>query len=184
MNFRGFSNGAVVLKTIVGSFFALLICAVQTRSAIALPFNDDMVDVQKRTGVMMRSKPSGSVPLGSLAYRVDSREDAKALTNPVKSDATSVENGSRLFKTNCSPCHGNLESKDWTPGPVGQKWPLKIPDLRGNDPARMKDYRTLSDSYFFEVIHFGFGTMSGYGWKLSPTEHWNIINYIRSVQTK
>jgi len=41
-------------------------------SAAALPFNDDMVDVQKRTGVIMREKAPGTVAIGMSDYYVAS----------------------------------------------------------------------------------------------------------------
>lgn len=164
------------------------ISIAMVHAANALPFNDDMVNVQKRPGSMMRPKAPGSVPVGSSSYMISQASEAQNLNNPLKGDASSSARGHRLFTTNCSPCHGDITQKDWQPGPVGQKWLASLPgttiaDLRGNDPKRMKDYRNVTDGYIYGVIHFGFGLMSGYGWKLSPTEHWDIINYIRSVQS-
>jgi len=175
-----------IFRIVVGLMSALFVAAT---SAHALPFNDDMVNVQKRTGSVMRSKPAGSVPIGSLDDRVESFADAQALVNPLKGDEISKENGRRLFHINCSPCHGDISKKDWTPGPVGQKWMQTlpgtfIPDLRGMDNNRKKDYAAVTDGYIYGVMHFGFGLMSGYGWKLSPVEHWDIVNYIRSEQGK
>jgi len=46
-------------------------------------------------------------------------------------------------------------------------------------------YRQKSDGYLYGTIHFGgLAVMPGLGWKLSPEEHWDIINFIRQVQKK
>lgn len=161
----------------------ILVCPVCVNEASALPFNDDMVDIQPRSGSVIRSKPPGSVAVGSLASRVATREEAEALQNPVKPDAVSKLKGRRLFAVNCSPCHGDIGAKDWKVGLVGVKFG-NVPDIRAIDPARKKDYRTQTDGFYYGVIHFGSTStiMPPHGWKLSPVEHWDIINYIRSVQ--
>jgi mono/diheme cytochrome c family protein len=153
--------------------------------AYALPFNDDMVDVQPRTGVSMRQKPPGSVPAGALSYRVETPQAAEALQNPIERSAESSMRGRRLWQVNCYVCHGDITAKDWKAGPVGEKFGM-VPDIRAVDPARQKDYRDITDGYFYSVIHFGSASrvMPGYGWKLSPSEHWDIINYIRDAQSK
>lgn len=142
----------------------------------ALPFNDDMVAVQKRTGVMMRQKVDGTVPFGMAAYDVLTREDAEKLDNPLKGDKASTANGKRLFNVNCAPCHGDISKTPVVLGVVGQKALQKPPVL--TDDA----YKTRTDGNIYGTIHFGIRLMPGHGWKLSPTEHWDIINYVRSQQ--
>ena len=94
---------------------ALLLTVAQSlttpRLSIALPFNTDMMDKQPITGSIMRPKEPGSVAFGSLADRVETRDEALKLENPLKGDALSIASGERLFSTNCAPCHGR-----WTEG--------------------------------------------------------------------
>ena len=46
-----------------------------------------------------------------------------------------------------------------------------------------KIYMTKTDGYLYATIHYGgLVIMPGLGWKLSDSEHWDIINYLRSVQ--
>lgn len=146
-------------------------------AAHALPFNDDMVDVQLRAGSVMRPKAAESVPMGSLSSRVDPTE-AEDLQNPLKGDARSANNGKRIFQVNCVPCHGDIEATPWERGLAAQKFivPGKPPDLN-EDRLKAK-----SDGYFYNVIHNGFGLMMPVGFKLSPAEHWDVVNYIRKVQ--
>ncbi len=145
----------------------------------ALPFNDDMVDVQKRTGVMMRQKAPGSVAVGMSDYYVATKAEAENLTNPVEADERSIDNGKRLFAVNCTPCHGDISKKPWAPGYVAAKLPLVPPD------PTTDAYKARSDGFFYGTIHFGGAAlMPALGWKISPNEHWDIVNYIRSQQGK
>ena len=149
---------------------------VAVSEAIALPFNDDMVDVQKRTGTIMRQKAPGTVAIGMSEYYVPSREEAEKMTNPVKADAASLAKGKRLFAVNCLPCHGDISKKPYQPGAVGKKTLQTPPDLT------LETYKTRTDGSIFATIHFGIRLMPGHGWKLTPTDHWDIVNYIRNQQ--
>lgn len=154
-------------------------------SAFALPFNDDMVHSKNSkgdhmylsTGQVMRAKPEGAIALGSSSYRVTNKEEADKLVNPLKGDKRSALRGKNLFKVNCSPCHGDIEAATYAPGPVAMKFAAP-PDITG------EPYRTQrSDGYIYGAIHFGgLAVMPALGWKLSPDEHWDVVNYVRSVQ--
>ena len=154
---------------------ALAVCGVALKAS-ALPFNDDMVDVQKRTGLIMREKVPGTIALGMLDYYVPSREDAEKMTNPLHGDPTSTANGKRLFTVNCQPCHGDISKKPYAPGPVGAKALQTPPDLTSDV------YKTRTEGSIYATIHFGIRLMPGHGWKLSPTEHWDIVNYVKNQQ--
>lgn len=143
----------------------------------ALPFNDDMVLNPNKTGRIMRPLPKDSLAVGSSAYHVPSKSEAMNAQNPIKGDAGSVARGDRLFHVNCAPCHGDISSKEWSPGPAGQKFLLKPPDIT------VEQYKKVTDGYLFATIHFGgLVVMPPLGMKLSPIEHWDIVNYVRKVQ--
>lgn len=164
-------------KSILGSF--LVSACLALSSASALPFNDDMFDVQMRPGSTSRGKPQGSVPIGSLETRVASKEEALTLKNPIKATPRSIRNGARLFKVNCSPCHGDITTNPHVKGTVATLSPIfaATPDISD------KFYKEKPDGHFYGIIHFGgMAFMPAYGFKLSPDEHWDIINYIRKVQ--
>jgi mono/diheme cytochrome c family protein len=164
------------MKTIKAALMVSVASIVSMGSAFALPFNDDMVNVQKRTGTIMRQKAPGSVAVGMSDYHVASRDEAEKFTNPLKGDATSTANGKRLFAVNCLPCHGDISKKPYEPGNVGKKALQTPPDLTSDT------YKGRTDGSIYATIHFGIRLMPGHGWKLSPTEHWDIVNYIRSQQ--
>lgn len=164
----------------------LAACCGLSQKAAALPFNTDMYHPQPMTGEVARPKSPNSVPMGSHERRVEKREDALKLHNPIKGDALSVANGERLFTINCSPCHGTYSS-DGTQTPswfVGQ---LPAPNLalplyweHETDATGMG----RTDGNVYGTIHLGSVStlMPAYGWKLSPTEHWDIVNYLRTFQ--
>lgn len=158
--------------------FATLVVSVS--NAKALPFNDDMVDNPMKTGRIMRPLPPGSLSDGSSTYHVASREDALKLSNPAKADEISIANGKRLFAVNCTPCHGDIESNPYKPGTVSKFLPG--PNLAMDLYKDKPDGRT--DGSIYGTIHFGSisGLMPALGWKFSPTEHWDLINYIRKIQ--
>ncbi|MDZ4785598.1 MAG: c-type cytochrome [bacterium] len=167
------------MKSISGYLFVLL--AVLTANfALALPFNDDMANTSAlRTGSIVRTKPPETVPVGSLKRRVESKEAALLLTNPNgNKDPLAISNGDRLFASNCSPCHGRFNDIGVDAGLVAQKSIMAGPDL-GSDY-----YAEKPDGLFYGTIHFGgMAVMPRVGFKLSPSETWDIVSYIRSVQT-
>lgn len=166
----------VIFGTLV---IAALLVGAQAGDAFALPFNDDMVDSQKRTGVIMRAAPKDSVPVGFEKPMPKSKAEAGALTNPVPASPVSVQNGERLFRVNCYPCHGDVSKLPYQPGPVAVNSKGTIPGMDiGN-----KIYLDKTDGYLYATIHFGgLVIMPGLGWKLSDGEHWDIVNYVRDVQ--
>lgn len=172
-------SGSARIAVRVASLATVLAVGVLPLAASALPFNDDMVNINKysRTGVMMRPKPMNSVALGSVATRLTSKEEAESLVNPLKGDAESTARGKRLWAVNCLPCHGDISKIPYQPGYVAAKLPLMPPDPTSDA------YKGRTDGFFYGVVHLGAqGIMPVLGWKFSDTEHWDITNYIRAMQ--
>jgi mono/diheme cytochrome c family protein len=164
----------LVKSALVSVAFSVL----SSSTALALPFNTDMYDPQPMTGEVMRPKAPNSVPMGSLDRRLESKEAALKLQNPLRGDPVSVESGQRLFAINCAPCHGTYgvdgaQTPSWFASQVG------APDLTASTYWE----ESRSDGNIYGTIHLGgMAIMPAYGWKLSPTEHWDIVNYVRSIQ--
>lgn len=165
-------------------FFILVLCAVPVQ-VYALPFNDDMVDSQIKTGQVMRPKVDGTVALGSLEDFSESKEAATQFENPRSEDFLSITNGRRLYEANCYACHGNVAPRleEYKPGPVLQ-FGMPAPNLgheiyhRAENPSLGK-----TDGYFFATVRYGgLAIMPALGYKLSANEIWDVINYVRSVQ--
>ncbi len=153
--------------------FLFITLVVSSLEVSALPFNDDMVNNQIKTGQTARVKPAGVIERGAADSRIEKKEDAANFTNPHKGDAASVARGTRLFRVNCYPCHGDIAANPYKPGPV----------LMGAPDLTMKPYSDRTDGSMYGTIHFGgMALMPAYGAKLSPSEHWDIISYVRKVQ--
>jgi mono/diheme cytochrome c family protein len=173
-----------ILGVVVAGLFS-------AQTAAALPFNDDMVDVQKRTGVMMRQKAPGSVAVGLTDYDlqlanpnnpVERDKLAATLVNPHPGDSASVANGKRLFAINCQPCHGDISKQPVKPGVVGE---IAVASNSQMPPNLTSDvYKDRTAGSIYTTIHFGIRLMPGHGWKLSPSEKWDIVNYVQSYQAK
>ena len=173
MNGVNFIKGAAA---VLGAVIAM------QQSLHALPFNDDMVDVQKRTGVIMRNAVPGTVPVGWGEARPANKDESKKLTNPLKDDAFSAANGERLFRVNCYPCHGDIGAVPHVAGPASVNAKGVIPSINIGDKFYAQgDY--ANDGFIYGTIHFGgLVIMPPLGWKLSTTEHWDIVNYVRKAQ--
>ena len=157
----------------------LFICAIAllilTNDASALPFSDDMVENQLNSGQVVRKRPEGTVPVGSLDYVLaETKEEAKALTNPIAADEYSVKRGQRLFQVNCAACHGEISLTEHKPYPAGAQ--MGAPNLG------LENYHSRTDGEIYSAVHFGNLIMPAVGWKISPNETWDIVNYVRSVQ--
>lgn len=150
----------------------------------ALPFNDDMVDSQIKTGQVMRPKPEGAVSVGSLEFYSETKEEAAAFENPIAMSKVSTMIGKRLFETNCGACHGAIKpdgDSGYRPAPVAKFVPG--PNL-GMEMYHQSDKpgQGRTDGQLFSVIRYGNVLMPAVGYKLAPNEMWHIINYVRSVQ--
>ena|SRR5436190_2941720 len=95
--------------------------------------------------------------------------------NPIPVDDASLSAGKKVYVKRCASCHGNTGNGD---GPDAV-------DL-GIHPARFVDPGTLEDTdgALFWKVSVGRKPMPDYGRKLSPTERWSVINYIRTLARK
>ena len=96
-----------------------------------------------------------------------------AKKNPVAANQTSTAAGQKLYTKHCASCHG----------PSGEGDGSAAADL-GIHPARLSESRSQSDGALFWKITTGKKPMPGYGAKLSETDRWNLINYIRGLGGK
>jgi mono/diheme cytochrome c family protein len=102
----------------------------------------------------------------------------KSMKNPVPSSPESIKAGQALFQKNCRFCH-NADAKG--NGPMAPE---------GTHPSNLTDDkwdRGSTDGEIFLVIRDGAGPkfdMKGFKSKMSETDIWNVVNYLRSLQAK
>jgi mono/diheme cytochrome c family protein len=100
--------------------------------------------------------------------------DAAKIKNPVAASAESSSAGRRTYTRMCGRCHGAEGKGDGTAASA------PVPDLTD---AKW-DYGG-SDGEIYSVIHDGVSTdMDGYAARLSDTDIWNVVNYLRSLSAK
>ena len=97
-------------------------------------------------------------------------------TNTVKPDADSIAQGKRFFTTQCAMCHG---AKGDGKGDLAEDMKLKMKDYSA--PDALKD---LTDGDLFNILTKGKDKMPDQGDRMSPTQKWHVINFIRSLAKK
>ena len=107
----------------------------------------------------------------ATAPRKGGNPEAAKTKNPVAMSAESTSAGKRVYTRMCGRCHGAEGKGDGTAATA------PVPDLTDDT----WDYGG-SDGEVFAVIHDGVSTdMDGYAARLSDTEIWNVVNFVRSV---
>ena len=101
---------------------------------------------------------------------------AQKLKNPIAPDASSIEEGRKLYQHHCASCHGPSGKGDGSMA------------LAGGTPANLTDEtwdHGSSDGEIFVVIRDGTSSdMEPYKDKLSDKQMWQVVNYIRSLGPK
>jgi mono/diheme cytochrome c family protein len=113
---------------------------------------------------------SGEQPGSTEKWTAPAAEARKK--NPVAVSESSLAAGQKIYVKRCVACHGKTGNGD---GPDAA-------DL-GIHPAKLSDplIREETDGALFWKITVGKKPMPNYGSRLSPTDRWNVINYLRSL---
>ncbi|MDQ2720580.1 MAG: c-type cytochrome [Bacteroidota bacterium] len=102
-------------------------------------------------------------------------KDASNVKNPLAGDAASINIGKTLYKTQCSPCHGDKGKGD---GPAAAALNPKPADHTS------KALQAESDGSLFYKISEGHKPMPGFKSTLKDNQRWALINYIRTLSKK
>ena len=98
---------------------------------------------------------------------------AQQIVNPVASTPDSLAAGRRTYATLCVRCHGPKGKGDGG-GAGGGGQPSDLTDLEWEHGS--------TDGEIFVVLRDGTSVdMEGYGERLSETELWNLVNYLKSL---
>ena len=115
----------------------------------------------------------GAADQSTTAPRRGGNPEAAKVKNPVPYTPESVSAGKRTYARLCVNCHGQTGKGDGG-GAGGGGRPA---DLTGSS----FEYGS-SDGEIFSVIHDGVSAdMQGYADRLSDTDIWNLVNFIRSI---
>ena len=92
--------------------------------------------------------------------------------NPVAATEPSLAAGRKIYSKTCVMCHGKTGDAD---GPAVIE--LNIHPAKLSDPK----LATESDGALFWKITTGKKPMPAYGKRLSETDRWNLVNYVRTL---
>jgi mono/diheme cytochrome c family protein len=95
-----------------------------------------------------------------------------AKENPIASTQESIAAGQKIYSKTCAMCHGKSGDAD---GPAVIE--LNIHPAKLSDPQ----LATESDGALFWKITTGKKPMPAFGKRISETDRWNLVNYIRTL---
>ncbi|MDZ4744532.1 MAG: cytochrome c [bacterium] len=126
----------------------------------------------------VRVPVEGTVARGQQPYALQQGDIDTAelvnVNNTVPNTPFVLARGQNRFNVFCSPCH-NYDAKGMSKVAVRGLW-LGIPNLT------RPETQALSNARLFHVISAGQNLMPSYADKVSPTDRWAIIYYLRSLQ--
>jgi mono/diheme cytochrome c family protein len=119
---------------------------------------------------------------GDGARAADSKSDkwvspapSAAKKNPIAPTHESLAAGQKIYSKTCTMCHGKGGDAD---GPAVIE--LNIHPAKLSDPQ----LATESDGSLFWKITTGKKPMPAYGKRLSETDRWNLVNYVRTLSKR
>ena len=123
------------------------------------------------------------VPLGSRGAAVaqssspwQAPEDAKNVKNPEKTTPEGLTAAAEMYNQNCMQCHGEAGAGN---GPSADLLVRKPPKFTN---AKLMDQ--VTDGELFWKMTTGRSPMPSWQDKLSITQRWQLVNYIRTFAKK
>ncbi len=105
----------------------------------------------------------------------DVPEEERAVNNPLEVSPEVLAAGEASYKKQCILCHGDSFKSD---GSAVAMFPKKPPDL-STKAARER----LTDGEIFYKITVGKTPMPAMETKLTVEERWQVVHYVRSLQS-
>ena len=101
-------------------------------------------------------------------------EEAKAMKNPVEKTPEAIEAGKALYKKHCAMCHGDAGKGD---GPATKFIKPAPPDISSPEAQE-----SMTDGEIFYKITNGKRPMPPMQRKMSETERWQVVHYVRTLE--
>ena len=149
------------LLLLIGLFTALTTYSANTNRVIRLGLGIPLAVLTTGFGFYYLTNPPSAT--GNLQ------------ANPIPANNESITAGTELYTTYCAPCHGITGKGD---GPVGVTLNPRPADLTVHAIPGVH-----TDAQLYEWITNGFpgSRMPAFGSKLSDTDRWNLVNFIRTL---
>ena len=110
-----------------------------------------------------------------LSQQPGAAAPASAKKNPVAPSEKSIDSGRKLFQQYCKPCHGADATGNGPLAPKDVQPPNLVDDEWASGPT---------DGEIFNNIRNGIGPefeMKSWKSKMTTTDIWNVVNYLRSI---
>ena len=121
--------------------------------------------------------PEGQVPVSGAEQPLTDFVATLALENPKGLSGESIEQGRRLYITNCAMCHGvNADGDSFVAQRFSTAGDKPPPSLRSDSISQQQD------GALFWTISNGVNRMPTWKALLSADERWALVTYIRSLQ--
>jgi mono/diheme cytochrome c family protein len=114
----------------------------------------------------------GAAAADSMSGKWLSPAPSAVKKNPIAPTQDSIAAGQKIYSKTCAMCHGKGGDAD---GPAVIE--LNIHPAKLSDPKLANE----SDGSLFWKITTGKKPMPAYGKRLSETDRWNLVNYIRTI---
>jgi mono/diheme cytochrome c family protein len=114
----------------------------------------------------------GATGADSVSGKWRSPLESAVKKNPIAPTQDSIAAGQKIYSKTCVMCHGKSGDAD---GPAVIE--LNIHPAKLSNPQ----LDTESDGSLFWKITTGKKPMPAYGKRLSETDRWNLVNYIRTI---
>jgi len=125
-------------------------------------------------GRSVRPLMENTVARGSIdndVYNVS--KDFAGFPPAVKVNEKLLRRGQERYKIFCAPCHG-LQGD-------GQGM-IAMRGMRRPPSYHVDRLRQAPNGYFYDVVTNGFGAMYSYSERITPSDRWAIIAYVRALQ--
>lgn len=129
-------------------------------------------------GRAMRQPPTGTV---SREWYASHQQGGSGMQDgmfvqqiPIPVTEALLREGKKQFDITCAACHGLAGD--------GQSMVAVNMALMPPPSFQSEKLRGQPDGYFFEVISHGYGVMPPFAWRMTPTERWAVVAYVRALQ--
>lgn len=133
------------------------------------PAAKEAVEHEHHAGMEMRHEEQGGMSEHWMAP-----EEAAKRPNPVPSDRVSLERGGKLYQTHCAVCHGPKGQGDGPAGAALKPKPANLAEMAGRHP----------DGDIAWKIENGRGAMPAWKGKLTESQIWDIVNFLKVLGTE
>jgi len=145
---------------------------MSTQSNLLKRLRISVLMVSVLTLVTFAYSGGGAAAADSMSGKWLSPAPSTAKKNPIAPTQASIAAGQKIYSKTCAMCHGKTGDAD---GPAVIE--LNIHPAKLSDPKLANE----SDGSLFWKITTGKKPMPTYGKRLSETDRWNLVNYIRTI---